>query len=109
MKKKVIVIALGSLVLLGALWGVNRQFRLVGLVQKVNVDEGIFPWEDVVPCINENAEVLESRCFWCGRHKELIYFRSPDRTWKNLCGIAGDIIICEHCRWQYGFDEISRN
>ena len=109
MKKKVIVIVLGSLVGLGALWGVNRQFGLVGLMQEVNIVKGVFPWEDVVPCINEKAEVLESRCFWCGRHKKLIYFRSPDRTWKNLCGVSGDLVICEHCKMQYGFDLISMN
>ena len=61
MKKKVIVIVLGSLVGLGALWGVNRQFGLVGLMQEVNIVKGVFPWEDVMPCINEKAEVLEPK------------------------------------------------
>lgn len=109
MKKKVFLIVLGIFVLSGTLWGVNRQFGLVGGMQKVDVVRGVFPWKEVEAYINERAVELPSRCLWCGRHKNLIYYRSPSYTWENLCGVAGDLVICEHCRWQYEFNMISRN
>ena len=110
MKKKVILIVLGAVVvLLTSLWVANRHFGFVGQMQKVDVGRGIFPWKDVEACIDESAVELPSRCVWCGRHKKEINFRSPSRTWAMLCGISGELTICEHCKVQYDFDLISLN
>ena len=110
MKKKIILIVLGAVVvLLTSLWVANRHFGFVGQMQKVDVGRGIFPWKDVEACIDESTVELPSRCIWCGRHKKEIYFRSPAYTWENLCGVASDLTICEHCRWQYDSEMTSRN
>ena len=89
MKKKVIVIVLGSLVGLGALWGVNRQFGLVGLMQKVNIVKGVFPWEDVVPCINEKAEVSRMSI-------DRISWRKARKILRHAGKILGLLLPCPH-------------
>lgn len=69
-----------------------------------DIANAYFPLKDVKVCMNSEVEVSEmmhSRsCPLCGKpSKELkwIYFRSPEWTWKNLCGWAGPLSICPDC------------
>ena len=54
--------------------------------------------------LSNDAETLKSICPFCWHKKKRIYFTSPDWTWRELCGRNGELIICEHCKIQYGFD-----
>lgn len=104
MKKKTIIILIGSLVLLaalvdGGLWLYAKHWD----------SENGFPWKDVEACIDDDAETLKSICPFCWHKKKRIYFRSPDWTWRELCGRSGELIICEHCKLQFDFDCESMN
>jgi hypothetical protein len=79
----------------------------------------MFPWDDVDAARNDAGLQAEhdsegahrhygSRvtCPKCSRSEdELVwfYFRSPEWTWKNLCGRAGWLAVCDPCRTQAAF------
>lgn len=45
-------------------------------------------------------------CPGCGREPsdlKWVYFSSPDWTWRQLCGRAGWLVICEACHMQVDF------
>jgi len=79
-----------------------------------------FPWEDVDACADDDnlqqqaaserngpktsaADQL-SDCPSCGEGLLWIYFKSPDWTWKDMCGRAGWLAICRKCRIQADFE-----
>lgn len=72
--------------------------------------ESLFPWRDVLACFDKRLESKNyknhDKCPKCGKNsEELIWikFRSPDWTWKNLCGRQGPLSICPECRIQVEF------
>lgn len=103
MKKKVIIV-IGSLVLLAALIEGGIYLHAKHWDSKHG-----FPWEDVEPCLDNYPETLRSRCPICWHQKKKIYFCSPRWTWERLCGRAGWLTVCEHCKTQFDFDCESMN
>jgi hypothetical protein len=82
--------------------------------------ETIFPWRDVQRARKNSslqakhpAEDGKDRylpmakpCPSCGVEPDAltwIYFSSPGWTWRNLCGTAGWMTICENCHAQVEF------
>lgn len=71
-------------------------------------EETIFPWDDVDACLNSIIPPMSDGkpCPKCGTPLEKlkwINFRSPDWTWKHLCGRGGPMSICEKCHKQVEF------
>ena len=69
-------------------------------------EEVFFPWEDVFASMMKNPEkvCLSSKtCPDCGERLIQLYFSSPDWTWRELCGRAGDMLICPKCHEQKDF------
>lgn len=65
-----------------------------------------FPWKDVALCLLQYPEYVELEydiCPDCGNKRIKLYFNSPEWTWAMLCGRAGDMIICPHCKEQASF------
>lgn len=104
MKKiiKHILIVLGGFMLLMVMYAgmlfLDVNYNAIERIQTELYGRHHFPWEKVEACIDENAEVMKSRCLRCGRCKKRIYFRSPSWTWMELCGRRGYLTICEHCK-----------
>lgn len=72
----------------------------------VEVMKDGFPWKDVDACLGNEAEPpIEGliQCPKCGKELRWIRFRSPDRTWQELCGREGTLAICENCHKQVYF------
>lgn len=66
----------------------------------------IYPWEDVLESMKARPEKVflsDNSCPDCGEKLIQVYFRSPDWTWKDLCGRAGDMLICPKCHAQQDF------
>lgn len=68
----------------------------------------IFSKEDVKSCLGHKIEPIPNRlsCPICGKPSEelcWIQFSSPPQTWRELCGRAGPMSICEECGWQVEF------
>ena len=62
------------------------------------------PWDEIANCmlINPDSVILNyDICKTCNTERVQLYFRSPDWTWKKLCGEAGHMIICPVCETQY--------
>ena len=51
----------------------------------------------------EKVFLSDNTCPDCGEKLIQVYFRSPDWTWKDLCGRAGDMLICPKCHAQQDF------
>jgi hypothetical protein len=83
-------------------------------------DEDQFPWEDVEAArrnqrLQREHPVSEGKqryaasarpCPKCHTPAEALswfYFESPAETWEHLCGRAGWITVCDHCRLQVDF------
>ncbi|MBI5625071.1 MAG: hypothetical protein HY924_14940 [Elusimicrobia bacterium] len=79
-----------------------------------------FRWEEISACRSDpglqkkHPRALAARlvrledlsCPSCGaggRGLELFYYRTPERTWRLLCGRAGWIVVCPSCRRQVRF------
>lgn len=79
-----------------------------------------FPWEDIEASRQDDdlqrrhaGEVFEREddlapiaCPLCGKRGENLarfYFQSPAWTWRELCGRAGIIVVCDPCRKQVAF------
>jgi hypothetical protein len=97
-----------------------RRFRRrsqVGLVQALNIggsENRYVPWRDVDACretepppITEQELALLHRqaghCPRCGDEGPdltWLYFRTPDRTWREMVGFAGWMAVCDTCREQ---------
>lgn len=80
--------------------------------------EGYFPWEDVYAC-RDNGEASEKNeiknrlrniiqpCPSCQKtieDLEVLYFESPPETWRMMCGRAGWMVACFHCKKQIWFE-----
>jgi len=80
----------------------------------------IYPWKDVLASREDEAlqasVSLEEAtlhfaksahaCPECATPADRLawfYFRSPDSTWKWLCGIAGWMTVCDWCERQVDF------
>ena len=77
-------------------------------------EETIFPWDDVDACLNSIIPPMSNGkpCPKCGTPPEKlkwINFRSPDWTWKHLCGCGGPMSICEKCHKQVEFYSMIMN
>ena len=69
-------------------------------------DKQIFPWEDVLASMEKHPEKVclsAGTCPDCGERLVQLYFSSPDRTWQQLCGRAGDLLVCPKCHTQKDF------
>ena len=65
-----------------------------------------FRWEDVDACMDNEVETPIdglTHCPKCGKKLRWIRFRSPSRTWQELCGREGSLAICEECHKQVYF------
>lgn len=130
-KKRVVFIVIGGVLLavlggaylreLQARYHYKSQYQWKEVVpfvnedgtQTVNIEKKIYPWEkEVAPCIIDYAGytvLLDSRCPKCGRRKKKIFFKTPQWTWGCLCGRAGWMTICDHCKLQFEFDCVFMN
>lgn len=74
-----------------------------------------FPWADVYNNTADFKTDISNKdiaCPNCGKSiKDLkvIYFRSPDWTWKEMCGREGWLVICEDCKKQVYFKTVVMN
>lgn len=69
-------------------------------------DKQIFPWEDVLASMRKHPEEVclsAGTCADCGERLIQLYFSSPDWTWEQRCGRAGDILVCPNCHAQKNF------
>ncbi len=69
---------------------------------ELDISDQYFPLKDVEACMNAKiiAEPNHRPCPLCKKPSEelqWIYFKSPDWTWKRLCGRAGPMSICPDC------------
>lgn len=65
-----------------------------------------YPWKDVLSsmCVSpDRVYITKEICPDCGRKLFRLYFSSPHRTWKHLCGRAGTMTICVSCPKQVDF------
>lgn len=69
----------------------------------------MFPWEDIYECLKKNT-VCDPSIRWspllcnkCKRHTVYFYYRSPEWTWKERCGISGEMFLCPFCVRQVEF------
>lgn len=63
----------------------------------------VFPWTDIALSILHeplSVEFNHDLCPCCGNKRTMLYFSSPDWTWSMMCGRAGEIKICTHCKLQ---------
>jgi len=75
-------------------------------------EDHIFPWADVISSMEEyldDIEISEECCPFCGENIVSLYFSSPEWTWENLMGRAGDMKICVNCDRQLDFDCMDMN
>ena len=78
-----------------------EEIRLSGTKELV-----YFPWEYVFDSmLNYPEKVCLSyeTCPDCGEQLIQVYFSSPSWTWEQLCGRAGDMLICPKCHEQKDF------
>jgi len=71
-----------------------------------------YPWEDVAESLIKLPDRISfnhSICPDCKRQRIRLFFTSPEITWNHLCGVAGYMIICPHCKKQVSFNETMRN
>lgn len=90
------------------LLGKEQVRQLVEELKKATsgLDGRFFPWVDVCDSMMQHSERVRqssATCPHCGEQLIKIYFSSPSWTWKNLCGRAGDMLICCKCHEQNGF------
>lgn len=75
-------------------------------------DHQTFPWSDIALSLLKYPEHVEfdyDKCPDCGEERIKLFFRSPDWTWEKMCGSAGEMIICLHCKRQASFQCSSAN
>lgn len=74
----------------------------------------VFPWKDIYECLKNKTigrfTVCDPPIRWspllcdkCKRHTVKFYYSSPEWTWKNRCGISGDMFLCPFCVRQVEF------
>lgn len=65
----------------------------------------VFPWEDIYECVKKKIIVRFTVCDppirWspllcdkCKRNTVNFYYSSPEWTWKERCGISGEMFLC---------------
>jgi hypothetical protein len=66
-----------------------------------------FSYESIYECVTTFDDwgigVSRRRCSKCLHNTILIYYISPEITWKSLAGRAGFMLICPHCLTQHEF------
>ena len=66
-----------------------------------------FSYESIYECVTTFEDwgigVSRRRCYRCLHNTILIYYISPEITWKSLAGRAGYMLICPHCLAQHEF------
>lgn len=71
-----------------------------------------YPWKHVADSLLQYPDKVvfnHSLCPDCKRQRIGLFFCSPDFTWRKLCGVAGDMVICPHCKKQMIFIETRCN
>jgi hypothetical protein len=85
-----------------------------------DLDDDAFPWEHVEASRNNQPLQLEHpvaearqryaalakpcpQCRAAADKLSWFYFESPAETWEHLCGRAGWLTVCDHCRRQVDF------
>ena len=67
----------------------------------------IYPWNEVYDFMTKYKDwvIGESRirCNHCLKKTMLIYYITPDYTWRRRCGRAGYFLVCPHCLNQLDF------
>lgn len=48
-------------------------------------------------------------CQSCQHHLLVVYGKTPQETWESLCGRAGNLAICTHCRKVLDFELVVMN
>jgi len=88
--------------------------------QEFQEDDQRFPWEHVEASRNDRRlqkahPLTKAKAYYasmakpCPQCKSAVtnlhwfYFESPDWTWKNECGQAGWMTVCESCHRQIDF------
>lgn len=74
---------------------------------KENSTSQTFPWDDVALSLLKYPERVKfeyDACPDCGNERIKLYFHSPEWTWAKMCGRAGDMVICPHCKHQASFE-----
>lgn len=81
----------------------QREQREQKRLQSINRPN--FPVNDIIICIDDTLYRKEFEnhhdCIKCNQKSEFlkwIYFKSPESTWKQLCGREGPLSICEKCK-----------
>ena len=80
-------------------WAIKRTVLDILDINTVPLMEDPFPWEDVVACLDNEAEpaIKGLMCPKCGKELIWIRFYSPSWTWEKLCGTTGPLAICNEC------------
>ncbi len=74
--------------------------------QHPNCSADYYPWEDVTASMLYNTDsitYIDKTCRVCGDQLIKIKFKSPSWTWRQLCGRAGEMILCVECPCQIKF------
>ncbi|MDR0824953.1 MAG: hypothetical protein LBN74_07640 [Prevotella sp.] len=74
-----------------------------------------YPWDHVIACkylpmqdddygyISDEMDSDRMKICWCNSKMFWMLFRSPQETWRGLCGREGYLLICPHCIRQVYF------
>ena len=57
----------------------------------------------------ETVDMSEHSCPDCGHQMIHFFVKSPERTWGEMCGIAGYLTYCPMCKTQHGFSLMYMN
>lgn len=67
----------------------------------------LVPWNNVLACmytVPEKVHMTDTVCPHCGKRLVELYYSSPPRTWRALCGRGGCLTICPACPRQINFE-----
>lgn len=67
--------------------------------------EGYDMDNDILDNLKRHRDTVEiaGKCPDCGHQMIRFYVSSPGWTWQKLCGRAGRLTYCPHCKTQHGF------
>lgn len=83
------------------------SLEITNSVSKREPRDQFFSNESIHECVTTFEDwgigVSRKRCSECMKNTILIYYISPEKTWKILAGRAGYMLICPHCLAQHEF------
>lgn len=77
-----------------------KEWEAIGLQNDTTSTGQLFSWQELYEagCDRpESCRRLDQKCPHCGGAMYRVYWRSPEWTWKSLCGRAGIVTFCPHC------------